>query len=736
MRLDRLLRMGPPEVAERGRQQARKWLDRSRAAARRAGSDDSGRLSLAVAGLPAARNGSSESAMRQAAAALLQRFREEGSGRFFAGPTHAESPALVRQRMPEEVVAIRAEARKIREGRFDLLGYRGLSFGEPIDWCLDPVSGRRSPLVHWSRLHPLDAAGSGDCKVVWELNRHQWLVRLGQAYRLTGDEKHAAQSARLMAGWLEDNPPGFGINWASSLEVALRLISWTWALHLLRDSKALTPDLFLKMLGAIHDHAAHVERYLSRYFSPNTHLTGEALGLFYAGAVFPELRAAARWRNLGSHILIEESGRQVLPDGVHFELSTCYHVYTVDILLHFLVLAGRTGTTAPAEVSRTVQRMLDFLLVVRRPDGSIPHIGDGDGGLLLPLGRRRPDEVKSLFSIAAALFHRPDYAWAAQGPSPEMVWLLGPEALDLFESLRREAPAAPATRLFPAGGYAVMADGWGPDAHHLIFDLGPLGCPVSGGHGHADLLSLQLSAFGKTFVVDPGTFCYTAEPRWRDHFRGTSAHSTVVVDGRGQAEPAGPFSWRARPRARLRHFTSDAEFDFADADHDAYARLPDPVIHRRRVLFARGRYWLVVDDLLGAADHTVELRFQFAPMVVTVGPDLRARAWGFGRHDLHVVTFASAPLEAAVRDRGEEPIEGWIAPAYGSLLGAPALVYRARTRLPLRIVTLLYPSRHPLSAPPIVAPLFDGGSDPVGIRFQEPRESVRFDEDGFVVEKA
>jgi len=736
MRLDRLLRMGPPEVAERGRQQARKWLDRSRSAARRAGRDDPGRLSLAVAGLPAARNGSSGSAMRQAAAVLLQRFREGASGRFFAGATHAESPALVRRLMPEEAAAIRAEARRIRAGRFDLLGYRGLSFGGPIDWRLDPVSGRRSPLVHWSRLDPLDAEGSGDCKVVWELNRHQWLVRLGQAYRLTGDEKHAALAARLMGGWLEENPPGLGINWASSLEVALRLISWTWTLHLLRDSKALTPDLFLKMLGAIHDHAAHVERYLSRYFSPNTHLTGEALGLFYAGAVFPELRAAARWRNLGSHILVEESGRQVLPDGVHFELSTCYHVYTLDILLHFLVLAGLTGAEAPAEVSRTVQRMLDFLLAVRRPDGSIPPIGDGDGGLLLPLGRRRPDEVRSLFSIAAALFQRPDYAWAAQKPSPEIVWLLGPQGLDSFDSLRRQPPAAPASRLFAAGGYAVMADGWAPDSHHLIFDVGPLGCPVSGGHGHADLLSLQCSAFGKAFVVDPGTFCYTPEPRWRNHFRGTSAHSTVVVDGREQAEPAGPFSWRARPRARLRRFSSDAEFDFADADHDAYARLKDPVIHRRRVLFARGRYWLVVDDLLGTADHTVELRFQFAPMVVTVGPDLAARAWGSGRHDLHVLPFASAPLESAVRERQEEPIDGWIAPAYGARLGAPVLVYRARTRLPLRIVTLLLPTRHPLSAAPRVSPLFAGGSDPVGVLFREPRESVRFDEDGFSVERS
>lgn len=718
MRLQRLLNMRAPELAERGRQQARKWLDRSRIVAR----------------LPASTNGAA--ARRADAAPLLERFRERGAARFFAGAADAATPALVGDRMPEERRQTLVDAERIRGSRFDLLGYRGLSFGDPIDWHLDPVSGRRSPIVHWSRLDPLDPAVAGDCKIVWELNRHQWLVRLGQAFRLTGDEDLAALAARHLADWMKANPVGVGINWASSLEVALRLISWSWVLHLLGDARALSPDLSLQMIGAIHDHAAHVEKYLSRCFSPNTHLTGEALGLFYAGAIFPDLRAAARWRALGSRILVEESGRQVLPDGVHFEQSTCYHMYTIEILLHFLVLAGRIGLDVPAAVAGTVQRMLDFLLAVRRPDGSIPQIGDGDGGALLPLARRHPEEARGLFSTAAALFRRPDYAWAAGGPSPETVWLLGSDGLAAFEGLEPEPPAPPPSRLFPGGGYAVMGDGWAPDAHHLIFDVGPLGCPVSGGHGHADLLSLQCSVFGKAFLSDPGTFCYTPESRWRDHFRGTPAHSTVVIDGLGQSEPAGPFSWRARPRARLRLWTSDKEFDFADADHDAYGRLPDPVVHRRRVLFAKGRYWVVVDDLGGVADHGVEIRFQFAPMVVTVGPDLWARAYGCGRRDLHIRPFASVPLQAEVREMQESPIEGWISPDYGSRRGAPVLIYRVRTRLPLRVVTLLLPTRHPLAAPPIVSPLFSGGSSPVGVLFEETRESVRFDEDGFTVERA
>src|SRR5438876_557113 len=372
MKLLRVVHMGIPELACRGRQEASKWLER-----------------IGVAGRAASPPGE--------AATLLEQFRRAGPARFFEGTTHAETPRLITQNVPayrDETVAV---ADAVCQRHFDLLGHRGLTFGDPVDWHLDPIMGRRAPRVHWSRLDPLDPASVGDSKVVWELNRHQWLVRLGTAYRLTGDERYARTFAEDVRGWMRANPPGIGINWASSLEVALRLIAWCWALFLFAESRALTPELFTEMVGELSAHARHVERYLSRYFSPNTHLTGEALGLFYAGVVFPELRGARRWRALGQRILEAESRRQILPDGVHFELATCYHRYTVEIYLHFLILARRNGlAVAPALVER-VGRMLDFLLAIRRPDGSMPQMGDGDGGCLLPRVRRPPAHSRGAF---------------------------------------------------------------------------------------------------------------------------------------------------------------------------------------------------------------------------------------------------------------------------------------------------------------------------------------------------
>ncbi|HEX5055628.1 MAG TPA: alginate lyase family protein [Gammaproteobacteria bacterium] len=665
---------------------------------------------------------------------LFRRWSSSVETRFFDGAMSARARAVLENRMPEERAQLLSSADDICRGRFDLLGYRQLCFGDPIDWHFDPVSGRRAPRLHWSRLDPLDAETVGDSKVIWELNRHQWAVTLGQAYRYTDDERYADRFAAYIKEWMQANPPGTGINWASSLELSLRLIAWSWALFLFRGSRVLTPEFYVEMLEWIRAQARHVERYLSYYFSPNTHLTGEALGLFYVGVMFPELEGAARWRRLGRRILLDQLERQVLDDGVYFEQATCYQRYTVDIYLHFMILAARQGEPVPASTAARVRKMLDFLLAVSGPDGALPQIGDGDGGTLLPLSRRAPGDYHSVFGPAAVLFRSSEYAWAARTAAPEVVWLLGVDGLRVFDSLPPDPPsAAVSSRLFPDGGYTVMRSGWDRSAHRLIFDVGPHGCPVSGGHGHADLLSVQCSLFGEPYLVDAGTCVYTADAQWRDYFRGTASHNTVTVDGLEQALPTGPFKWRERRRARLRRWISTEAMDLADADHDAYRRLPDPVTHRRRVLFVKPRYYVIVDDLEGAAEHRIDLRFQFAPMEVTLNPDSWVLAADSTGRECRMLVTATAPLRTELVRGRTDPPQGWVAPDYGCREPAPMLVCSTTAQLPLRIVTLLFPMDSLFSLPPAV----DAGPEHrhIDLAFEHGLETLHISEQNIVVER-
>jgi uncharacterized heparinase superfamily protein len=694
MSLARVLRMSLPEIVGRSRRQSHIWLERT--------------------GVLDQRRGRSPK--------LLARdgFFAVASSRFFPGVT--EPPPVQLGDVRQTIL----EADRLCARRFTLLGHREVSFGDPIDWHLDPISGRRSSLVHWSRLDPLDHQMVGDSKIVWELNRHQWLLHLGQAYRFTGDERYAATFASAVRTWVDANPPGAGINWASSLEVALRVVAWCWALFLFRGSQALTEDLFEDLLREMETHATYVERHLSHYFSPNTHLTGEALGLFYAGVVCAELEHAARWRAIGARILVEQIKRQAFADGVYFEQSTYYQRYTVDIYLHFLLLAGRNQIAIPPFVAQRVQQMLDFLLAVRHPDGSMPQIGDADGGRILPLVRRTPDDTRDLFSTAAAFFHRADYAWAAGQPALETSWLLGQSGVTALNALTSAAPATASARAFPDGGYVIMRSGWDAEAHEVIFDVGPLGCPYSSGHGHADLLSVQCCAFGTPYLVDAGTYGYTRDATWRDFFRSTAAHSTVFVDGIGQATPAKPFSWKTRPRAWLRRCVSTEAYDLADADHDGYRELPDPVVHRRRVLFVKPRYWVIVDDLAGRAEHHVELRFQCAASIHAAfdeTPWVRAR--GPNGHALLVGAFTTVPLAIRIVTGQLAPIEGWISRDYGQREPAPMVVYAASTSLPLRILSLIVPIEDASAGLPRVSFVqTDAGSSELLIADSAERVSV------------
>ena len=684
MKLRRAVGMSLAEVSCRARYEVSKWLDR-RAEPRR--------VSLG----------------RTIPVELVEQSVEEMPDRFFPGASDPRVAAILHERCPDSIPRLVAGADRTLQKRFDLLGYRQLSFGDPVDWHLDPVARRRAPLVHWTLLDPLDGAAVGDSKVVWELSRHQWLVRLGQSYRLTGDERYAATFADTIGDWQRANPPGMGINWTSSLEAAFRLISWSWALVLFRGSVALTPRLRVDLVEGITRHAARIERYLSYYYSPNTHLTGEALGLFYAGTLFPLLPGASRWRQAALDILIREADRQILPDGVYMEQATCYQSYTAEIYLHFVMLASKNGIPVPDGVVGRVESLLDTLLAFRRPDGSLPQIGDVDGGRLLPLEARPAGDVFGIFATAAAVLKRGDYAWAARGLMPEVVWLLGAEGVKTFDHLEVSLPAQAPSRLLPDGGYAVMRTGWEPNADQVILDGGPLGCRFSGGHGHADLLSVEASFRGRPYIVDPGTFRYTADEGWRTHDRGTAAHSTVEIDEVGQAVPQGPFGWISRPGARITRWTSTPELDTATAEHHAYGRLPDPVVHRRTVFLAKPRYCVIVDDVAGSAEHRVRLRFQFAPMSVTLDPSGWVRAGHGTDQGLLVQAFSTSALKVAIFEGETEPKQGWVAADYGDHQPAPLLVYSLTARLPVRIVTLLLPTDTLLASPPSISPVTEGG---------------------------
>lgn len=546
----------------------------------------------------------------RAAYDLLEYFRCRSAPKFFASfETPENTAATFKSRWPETGLRIVAKADRICEGRFDLLGFSNLSFGDPIDWHVEPRSQKRVPLVHWSKLDYLDADIAGDKKITWELNRHQYFVTLGQAYWLTGDERYARMFARHLEGWMDANPPKLGINWASSLEVAFRSMSWLWAFYFFKSSRSLATETFKRAWKFLYLGARHLESYLSTYFSPNTHLTGEALGLFHLGTLLPEFKESKRWRELGSRILIEQLPVHVKSDGVYFEQSSYYHRYTADFYLHFVLLARANNFAVPSPVEESLTKLLDHLMYITRPDGTTPLFGDDDGGRLAMLDDRAANDFRGTLGVGTVLFNRGDYKFVAGDAAETLLWLTGPKALSRYDSLAATPPSE-VSKAFVEGGYFVMRDAWTRDSNYLLFDCGPHGS-LNCGHAHADALSIDLAVRGRTTLVDPGTYTYTGSKELRDWFRSSHAHNTVTVDGESSSVPNGAFSWKTQAGCSLQRWMSNERFDFVSGRHDGFMRLSDPAMVTREILFLKRDYWIIRDVLSSANPHRVDLWFHF-----------------------------------------------------------------------------------------------------------------------------
>ena len=560
-------------------------------------------------------------------------------------------PALIARSVarldPEVRDSFVRQSDEAQQGLAALLGYEPLCVGSPPRWHREARSGTESPRDHWSRIDHLDTTVVGDHKLLWELNRHQYLLAPAFCWLLDRDARRFELVQAHLESWLGENPPRQGVNWVSSLEVAYRAIVWCWLLWMLREAPW-RPDLRNRLISSLEAHARHIERYLSTYFSPNTHLTGEALGLFYVGTVLADSSHARRWRATGAAILEAAIKRQVYTDGVYFEQASQYHRYTAEIYLHYLLLANASGFDVSDDVRDGLGNLLAVLRSLASGTNRIPLLGDDDGGLLLPLDHRSPDDVRALLLAGAVALQRPDVA-PAEAPLSYAYWLCGIEKTDLV----RTAPTSVPDWLdmyFAQGGLAVLRDGWHRGAAVAVIDAGPHGA-LSHGHSHADALAMTLSLGATELFIDRGTLTYAGPER--NEFRATLSHNTLEIDGESSVAPGEPFKWLPGipppPQGIVCSSAHFSSFCGVALGHVASGR---PSAHLRAMLHRRGGPWVVHDRGVRTATRGGVLRWQLAPHLTAAVLDEHSVVIRDGKGAGVAIVFlrGAAPVRIVTRD--------------------------------------------------------------------------------------
>ena len=586
------------------------------------------------------------------------------------------------------------------------------------DWHRDPRTGARfdsaRPAAEIDLVGDLGAAASwgagtgnsGICapdpRGAWELSRAGHLVELCAAAALHRDLAPAARAlvARHIGSFLDENPLGRGLHWCSPLEVALRAIHWLAALDLLaRAGAPLDWDgtVGARVGGSLVEHGRFLAANLEeRGAVPANHLLGDLAGLAALGLRLGSVAEAPRWRQLALARLPVEARRQVEPDGADFEASTAYHRFALELLAaadHFAAAAG-----VDAGLGDPLGAMYRYVAGYLDPEGREPGFGDGDEGRCLPLAARDPHSHAYLLAVGAARTGDPLLKREEPPYAEEAVWLHGAAGWRRYRALPSTRP--PRAISFPGGGMHVVRG----DGAWAAMRAGGYGQHGVGGHAHNDQLAVVVHLGGAPLLVDAGTLCYVADAMWRDRFRGTAAHSTVVVEGQEQSElfDERPFALPDAARGRLLSLDDRPGAARVIATHRGYLRLPQRVVHRRELLVdssVPGRPGMVVitDTLDGRGVATIECRLHLgerAARSATAGEVARVAAlldgtpWAdrvVGGGIVVALADEGHALAALVPLADTPPLEvvsGWCSPRWGDRRTSTVVRWITRGRLP------------------------------------------------------
>ncbi len=380
---------------------------------------------------------------------------------------------------------------------------------------------------------------------LWRYNLHyfDFLIHLNQK-----------EQEKFCLDWINENPPGKGTGW-SPYPLSLRIVNWV---------KAEFDDQ--EILNSIYLQTAFLFRNLE-FYHPGNHYLENAKALIFAGLFFGKKGESEKWLKRGRKIFLDELDKQILPDGVYFELTPMYHSIMMRGFLDVLNILPKDDPLYP-ELETKLISMSDFLISSTHPNGKISLFNDSAEEIAPP-----PEKLKNYFL----------------------------SLINYEPKLKNK---------FHDAGYYIFNN----DEIYMIIDGGKVGPDFLPAHAHADHFSFELSYKNDKIIVDTGIFKYEKSEE-RNYSRSTPAHNTLAIDKFSQAECWGSFrvARRFSPR-NVRFEYSDSSFNFS-GEFFGYSKLiGDNLIHKRIIEGdISQRQITITDEISGNGKHLMESFLHFHP---------------------------------------------------------------------------------------------------------------------------
>lgn len=581
-------------------------------------------------------------------------------------------------------------------GDFDIFAHKHSNMGSIPEWNKDLKSGITAPLVFGKTLNYRDFSLVGDIKYLWEPNRHLQLVVIAQAYKLSGRKYYLDALLAQLNSWFDQCPYQLGANWTSSLELGIRLINWSLVWQLIGGIKS---EIFnseegkkfrTRWLNFIFQHCHFIHGHLSGYSSANNHLIGEVAGLFVATITWPFWEVCDSWRGVSRVILEREVLQQNAKDGVNLEQAVSYQQFVLDFLLISALAGKRNNISFSDDYWKMLAKMMEYLSSIMDVNGNVPMIGDADDGYVFSLSQEKNwCPYRSLLATGAVIFGRDDFYEKAKCIDDKTLWLMGNEASEKSKLFKKPVTSS-IKQEFAVGGYYVLGCEFeSPNEIKLVVDCGPLGYQGIAAHGHADALAFTLNLHGKEFLVDPGTYAYHTQKKWRDYFRGTSAHNTIRVDEADQSVSGGNFMWLRKAKSVCETWNSSDKIDHFVGNHNGYTRFSDGVTHQRQITLDKTERKIVVLDTLSCKrSHKIECFWHFSEdcKLELLGNTVKAYNSG-----VELVLEVEDDESSLVLVHGDEtrPL-GWVSRSYDVKVASTVAVLSRKIEGTSHIKTIIY----------------------------------------------
>ena len=413
----------------------------------------------------------------------------------------------------------------------------------------------------------------GDIRYTWEINRHQFMPYLATLYIKTNEKKYIYRLEKYFDDWIEENKFLKGVNWTSSMEIALRAYQWLIVLYILKDS-----DIILlknKLCRAIIVSIEYVMNNLSLYSSANNHLIIEAAISSIIGYCFKDIYKQD-WFDKGYEILREELKNQFHNDGVNKEQALHYQAFVTDMILQYNVILKKIGYEPIEE--ETIKKSVEFIKTLQA-NKIYMDLGDSDDAKILSFCPSKYNYYDYILTFASN-YYKKRYT-DNYNTYPEISLFYSDKVeLDLFKEKEFS--------LYEDGGYFVINH----NGNNLLFDFGELGFGSLAAHGHADALMVLFNKDYNEFFIDSGTYIYNIEKEKRDYYRSTQAHNTLCYNKMNQSEIKGPFLWGKKSNSKLVRCEENKESYIIEAINDGYS----PNLHKRKIEYKKEYGSIIIYD--------------------------------------------------------------------------------------------------------------------------------------------